>query len=138
MSCHLSIAFASVCLAGFFTPVAEGASARMQIRASQLFGWQPINSEQLLIWTGKEEVWRLSIANGCPSLSKVRSIAVTTDRRHISAGRDAVRAGDQECVIREIAPPDPRQKRRSWPRKGFTAVLTDAPMPPAGEQQKTR
>lgn len=138
MSCHLSIAFATACLAGFCIPAAEGASARMQIRASQLFGWQPINTEQLLIWTGKEEVWRLSIANGCTALSKARSIAVTTDRRHISAGRDSVRAGGQECVIREIAPPDPRQKKRSRPRKGFTAVLTDASMIPAGEPQKSR
>lgn len=138
MSRHHLIVFACIVLSGFYIPSSESASARTQIRASQLFGWQPINTAQLLIWTGKEEVWQLSIANGCTTLTKVRSISVTTDRRHISIGRDVVRVGDQECVIREIGPPDPRQKKRSRPRKGFTAVLTDASMFPAGGIQKPK
>lgn len=103
---------------------APPATTRTQVRVSQLFGWQPLDSEHLLLWTGKEEVWRVGLAPECASLMKTRNIEVTTDSRHIKVGRDQIRTGKQSCTIREFALPDKQERRRFRnPRKGFMAEL---------------
>ncbi|GLR12956.1 hypothetical protein GCM10007907_17460 [Chitinimonas prasina] len=120
-------------------PVTESAEAgavlsqpsRQQIRVSRLFGWQPLDASSLLLWTGKEEVWRLSLASGCKELMRARTIQVTTDRRHIKIGKDKVQVGEQSCAIQSLTLPDEKLKKRySKARKGYVANLLpwlDAP-----------
>lgn len=106
-------------------PPPDEGGQRTQIRAAQLYGWRPIDGEHLLLWTGKEEVWRLSVAPSCPSLNRARNIVVTADRRHIKVGRDRVQIDDQECLIRELAFPEvPDNKKRPVPKKGYVATLS--------------
>ncbi|MBB5018591.1 hypothetical protein HNQ59_001882 [Chitinivorax tropicus] len=105
-------------------PAPDEGVQRTQIRAAQLYGWRPIDSEHLLLWTGKEEVWRLAVMPPCPPLERARHITVTADRRHIKVGRDRVQIEDQECLIRELAFPDfPEHKKRPTPKKGYMATL---------------
>ena len=105
-------------------PPTQHQSVRSQVRVSQLFGWQPLDNEHILLWTGKEEVWRLGVDSHCASLLKNRNIEVTSDTRHIKVGRDQILTGEQSCTIREFALPE-KQERKKYrnPRKGFLATL---------------
>jgi len=97
---------------------------RPQIRVAKLFGWQPLDAQQLLLWTGKEEVWRMYVAAGCDTLLKVRSIVVTTSEGHIVAGKDKIYLGTKSCLIVKMTEPDSILKRRyGKARHGFVAAL---------------
>lgn len=105
-------------------------AVRTQVRVSQLFGWQPLDAEHLLLWTGKEEVWQLGLAPACASLMTTRNIAVTADSRHIKTGRDQVRTGKEACTIREFSLPDAALlKRYHAPRKRYQADLEASELP---------
>lgn len=103
----------------------DGASTtRSQVRVSQLFGWQPLDADHLLLWTGKEEVWQLVLSPACTSLLHTRNITVTADSRHIKSGRDQVQTGKEACIIREFTLPDAAlRKRYQTPRKRYQAEL---------------
>lgn len=97
---------------------------RPQVRVSQLFGWQPLDADRLLLWTGKEEVWQLELSTTCASLLHTRSITVTADSRHIKSGRDQVQTSTEACTIREFTLPDATlRKRYQTPRKRYQAEL---------------
>lgn len=107
------------------------ASSRQQIRVAKLFGWQPLDDQNLLLWTGKEEVWQLSLSYGCEGLKRARAISVTTDRRHIKIGKDRVQLDDKRCTILALTLPDEKLKKRySKARKGYVAELLPWPDTP--------
>jgi hypothetical protein len=72
--------------------------------------WTPVSRNQLVIWTGINEAWLLTIWDNCPDLLFAQGVRVTQTGRSISRF-DKVIVGRDSCPIREIRPVDVKQMR---------------------------
>jgi hypothetical protein len=72
--------------------------------------WTPVSRNQLVIWTGINEAWLLTIWDNCPDLMFAQGVQVTQTGRSISRF-DKVIVGRDSCPIREIRPVDVKQMR---------------------------
>lgn len=72
--------------------------------------WSPVSRNQLVIWTGVNEAWLLTIWDNCPDLMFAQTVRVTQSGRSISRF-DKVIVGRDSCPIREIRPVDVKQMR---------------------------
>ena len=72
--------------------------------------WTPVSRNQLVIWTGINEAWLLTIWDNCPDLMFAQGVRVTQTGRSISRF-DKVIVGRDSCPIREIRPVDVKQMR---------------------------
>lgn len=80
-------------------PVAE-------IRAMRgINGWTPVSRTQLVIWTGINQAWLLTVWEGCYNLTFANAIQVTRTGYTISRF-EKVRVENETCAIREIRPID--------------------------------
>jgi hypothetical protein len=73
-------------------------------------GWTPVSRTQLVIWTGVNEAWLLTVWNSCRDLTFANAISVTRSGRQITK-YDKVLAGDERCPITEIRPVDVKQMK---------------------------
>lgn len=72
--------------------------------------WTPVSRNQLVIWTGINEAWLITIWDNCPDLTFARGIRVTQTGSSISRF-EKVWVGRDTCPIREIRPVDIKQMR---------------------------
>jgi hypothetical protein len=72
--------------------------------------WTPVSRNQLVIWTGINEAWLITIWDNCPDLTFARGIRVTQTGSSISRF-EKVMVGRDTCPIREIRPVDIKQMR---------------------------
>jgi hypothetical protein len=72
--------------------------------------WTPVSRNQLVIWTGINEAWLLTIWDNCPDLMFAQGVRVTQTGRSISRF-DKVMVGRDSCPIRQIQPVDIKQMR---------------------------
>lgn len=72
--------------------------------------WTPVSRNQLVIWTGINEAWLLTIWDNCPDLMFAQGVRVTQTGRSISRF-DKVMVGRDRCPIRQIQPVDIKQMR---------------------------
>lgn len=73
-------------------------------------GWTPVSRTQLVIWTGVNEAWLLTVWDGCRDLNFANSISVTRSGRQITKF-DRVLVGEERCAITEIRPVDVKQMK---------------------------
>jgi hypothetical protein len=73
-------------------------------------GWTPVSRTQLVIWTGVNEAWLLTVWDSCRDLTFANSISVTQSGRQITKF-DRVLVGEERCAITEIRPVDVKQMK---------------------------
>ncbi len=73
--------------------------------------WQPVSRNQLILWTGINDAYLLTIAGGCPDLMFTNAISVTSTVSEIST-LDQVTVQGNRCPIQRIQPIDIRQWRK--------------------------
>lgn len=72
--------------------------------------WTPVSRTQLVIWTGINEAWLLTVWDSCPDLQFAQGIRVTQTVRSISRF-EKVQVGRDECPITRIQPVDVKRMR---------------------------
>ena len=72
--------------------------------------WEPISRTQLVLWTGMNDAYLLTVANNCPSMMFANTVSVTSTTSSISTLDHVIVKGDR-CPITEIQPIDVRRMR---------------------------
>ncbi len=78
-----------------------------QFNSFGLHGWTPLARDRLLLWTGVNEAWLITVWDTCRDLDFANAIKVTSTASSISSF-ETVRVGRDRCPIREIRPVDVR------------------------------
>lgn len=77
---------------------------------SDFNGWNAISKDQVVVWSGLNKAYLLSIAGYCPDLQFAHSIAVTSTGNTVDKF-EKVLVGRDKCLIREIRPIDVKQMK---------------------------
>lgn len=78
--------------------------------AFRLDSWQSVDREHLILWTGINDAWLITVKGYCPDLMFTDRIRVTSTGSRISTLDKIVVRGDT-CLIDEIAPINVRQMK---------------------------
>jgi hypothetical protein len=76
-----------------------------QFNSFGLHSWTPLARDKLLLWTGVNDAWLLTVWDTCRDLQFANAIKVTSTGSSISTF-DSVRVGRDRCPIKEIRPVD--------------------------------
>lgn len=84
-----------------------GAPVR-NFRFSGLYSWEPLSDRQVAIYTRPNQAWLLDLGGGCPEISFVNSIGLTSNLNQVMVGFDKVLTGRNNfpCTISQIRPVD--------------------------------
>ncbi len=78
----------------------------------RLDGWRPLGRDRLVVWTGLNDAYLLTVASPCLDLGFATRIGVTSTGSAVSRGFDSILLPRGErCRILEIRPVDYRQVR---------------------------
>jgi hypothetical protein len=77
---------------------------------SDFNGWNAISKDQVVVWSGMNKAYLLSIAGYCPDLQFAHSIAITSTANTVDRF-EKVLVGRDRCLIREIRPIDVKQMK---------------------------
>ena len=78
--------------------------------AFNITGWTALSREKLVIWTGANEAWLLTVWNNCQDLEFAERIRLPRTGSSVSRS-DVVLVGRDRCPISEIRPIDVRQMK---------------------------
>lgn len=86
---------------------AAGAPVR-NFRFFTLYSWEPLSDRQVVIYTRGNEAWLLDLGGGCPEISFVNTIGLTSNLNQVMVGFDKVLTGRNNfpCTISQIRPVD--------------------------------
>jgi len=73
-------------------------------------GWTPVSKDQLVVWTGINEAYLLTVTGYCPDLKFVNTVAVTSTANTVDKF-EKVLVGKDQCFIKEIRPVDTKQMK---------------------------
>jgi uncharacterized protein DUF6491 len=73
--------------------------------------WQPVNRNQLIVWTSMNDAYLLTIWDNCPELMYKNAVRVSSTGSQISTF-DHVIVGRDSCPISKIQPIDMRAYRQ--------------------------
>lgn len=85
--------------------------------------WQPIGTNELVVWTTPNQAYLIKVAPPCDNLEFVNRIGLTSTGNTVSSRFDFVKAGRWRCPIQEIRPIDYSRMRRDL-RQTQEAKLT--------------
>jgi len=68
-------------------------------------GWTVVSKDQLVVWTGLNKAYLLSITGYCPDLQFANAIAVTSTANTVDKFEKVI-VGKDRCFINEIRPLD--------------------------------
>ena len=74
----------------------------------RLSSWQSISRTQLILWTGGNEAYLVTVSDTCPELQFTKTIRVTSTSSKGSTF-DQVLVGSDRCQIQHIQPIDVRR-----------------------------
>lgn len=94
-------------LAQYLDYAGEPVNGFMSVR---LQSWQPLTRNQLILWTGINEAYLVTVWDSCPDLLFANSIGVTTTGSQVSTF-DHLKVGRDRCQIKEIRPVNVRQMK---------------------------
>jgi hypothetical protein len=69
-------------------------------------GWQALGRDRLLVRTGVNDAYLLTVAPPCTDLPFATAIGLTSTGHTVSSRFDSVRVGGDRCQITEIRPVD--------------------------------
>lgn len=73
-------------------------------------GWTPVSDNQLVVWTGINDAYLLTIRGYCPNLKFANAIAVTSSGSTVDKFERVI-VGRDRCLIDEIRPIDTKQMK---------------------------
>ena len=73
-------------------------------------GWTPVSDNQLVVWTGINKAYLLSVKGYCPDLKFTNAIAVTSTGNTVDKFEKVI-VGRDRCFINEIRPLDTKQMK---------------------------
>ena len=74
--------------------------------------WRPLGRDHLVIWTGVNEAYLLSISGPCNDLPFVNRIAIKTRGSTLGRGDSVIVGRGQRCLITQLRPIDYRQMKQ--------------------------
>jgi hypothetical protein len=77
---------------------------------NDLDGWNAISKNQLVVWTGFNKAYLLTIYGYCPDLEYAHAIGVTSSGGTVDRF-EKVLVGRDRCLIKEIRPLDTKQMK---------------------------
>jgi hypothetical protein len=75
--------------------------------------WQSLGDNRLVVRTGVNKAYLLTVAQPCINLDFANAISLTSTGSTVSRGFDAVRIGDERCQITDIRPVDYKAVRQA-------------------------
>jgi hypothetical protein len=72
-------------------------------------GWEPIATDQLVVWTDINQAYLITVFHPCTDLMFARRIGLTSSVDTVYAHFDTVRADGWRCIIDTIRPVDYRR-----------------------------
>jgi len=91
-------------------------------------GWQPIGTNELVVWTTPSQAYLIKVAPPCDNLEFVNRIGLTSTGSTVSARFDFVKVGHHwRCPIQEIRPIDYQRMRQDLRKDKGTASGNPAP-----------
>ena len=94
-------------------------------------GWEPIARNQLVIWTGINQAYLITVSSPCTDLMFARGIALTPTVNTIYAHFDSVHTEGWRCIIDTIQPIDYRRMQQDLRRQRQAAADAQARKPGA-------
>ena len=73
-------------------------------------GWSPVSKDQLVVWTGINKAYLLTVTGYCPDLQFVNTVAVTSTASTVDKFEKVI-VGRDRCFIKEIRPIDTKQMK---------------------------
>jgi hypothetical protein len=73
-------------------------------------GWTPVSKDQLVVWTGLNEAYLLTVRGYCPNLEYAHAVAVTSTGNTVDKFEKVI-VGRDVCFIYEIRPIDAKQMK---------------------------
>jgi hypothetical protein len=77
---------------------------------SNFDGWSAVNKDQLVVWSGMNKAYLLTVAGYCPDLQFANAIAVTSSGNTVDKFEKVI-VGRDRCMISEIRPIDVKQMK---------------------------
>jgi hypothetical protein len=96
-------------------------------------GWTAVSKDQLVVWSGFNKAYLLTVTGYCPDLQFAHAIAVTSTGNTVDRFEKVI-VGRDRCLINEIRPLDTKQLKAD--RKLLREQMKK-PQPVPPEEQKT-
>src|SRR6185436_7913110 len=77
---------------------------------SNFDGWNVVSKDQVVIWSGLNKAYLLTLTGYCPDLQHVNAIAVTSTGNTVDRFEKVI-VGKDRCFINEIRPLDTKQMK---------------------------
>ncbi|HEV7609614.1 MAG TPA: DUF6491 family protein [Steroidobacteraceae bacterium] len=100
---------------------------------SNFDGWSAVSKDQLVVWSGMNKAYLLTVTGYCPDLQFANAIAVTSTANTVDRFEKVI-VGRDRCLINEIRPLDTKQLKAD--RKLLREQMKK-PAPPPPEESKT-
>lgn len=71
-------------------------------------GWSPVSKNQLVVWSGINKAYLLTVTGYCPDLQFANAVAVTSTANTVDKFEKVI-VGRDRCFINEIRPIDTKQ-----------------------------
>jgi len=73
-------------------------------------GWSAVSKDQLVVWSGINKAYLLTITGYCPDLQFAQTVAVTSTGSTVDKFEKVI-VGRDRCFIKEIRPIDTKQMK---------------------------
>jgi hypothetical protein len=73
-------------------------------------GWSAVSKDQLVVWSGVNKAYLLTVTGYCPDLEFAQRIAVTSTGNTVDRFEKVI-VGRDRCLIKEIRPIDTKQMK---------------------------
>jgi len=73
-------------------------------------GWSAVSKDQLVVWSGVNKAYLLTVTGYCPDLQFANTIAVTSTGNTVDKFEKVI-VGRDRCFIKEIRPIDTKQMK---------------------------
>src|SRR6187431_781224 len=77
---------------------------------SNFDGWSAVSKDQLVVWSGLNKAYLLTVTGYCPDLQFANAIAVTSTANTVDKFEKVI-VGRDRCFINEIRPLDTKQMK---------------------------
>ncbi|WP_273429270.1 hypothetical protein [Chitinibacter tainanensis] len=93
---------------------------REQLRPAEKMYWRVVSAQQIDLWLGTEEAWRLTMSSDCPAWPN-KELQVQLVQGHIQAHQPLLVGLKNSCIIRDIRPIPANANRQlpSLPARGL-------------------
>jgi hypothetical protein len=83
--------------------------------------WQPIGTNELVVWTTPFQAYLIKVAPPCENLEFANRIGLTSTANTVSARFDFVKVGHWRCPIQQIRPVDYQRMRQDMRKEAEEA-----------------